>query len=88
MPRKTVAQAHQEQVLILCPTMAPNSGKYLGDYGYDLLLGLIAAFYVFMVPYTKVEESFNVQVTLIHSTLLICVCLLRNCKKVRDFKIL
>ncbi|KAH6826145.1 asparagine-linked glycosylation 12-like protein [Perilla frutescens var. hirtella] len=30
-------------------------------YGYDLLLGLIAAFYVFMVPYTKVEESFNVQ---------------------------
>ncbi|KAG6423285.1 hypothetical protein SASPL_113677 [Salvia splendens] len=30
-------------------------------YGYDLLLGLIAAFYVFMAPYTKVEESFNVQ---------------------------
>ncbi|GMP62157.1 hypothetical protein CsSME_00024360 [Camellia sinensis var. sinensis] len=29
--------------------------------GYDLLLGSIAAFYVFMVPYTKVEESFNVQ---------------------------
>ncbi|KAF3445600.1 hypothetical protein FNV43_RR10776 [Rhamnella rubrinervis] len=41
--------------------MAPNSGKYLGGYGYDLLLGSIAAFYVFMVPYTKVEESFNVQ---------------------------
>lgn len=30
--------------------------------GYDLLLGSIAAFYVLMVPYTKVEESFNVQV--------------------------
>ncbi|KAI5647521.1 hypothetical protein M9H77_33526 [Catharanthus roseus] len=29
--------------------------------GYDLLLGSIAAFYVLMVPYTKVEESFNVQ---------------------------
>ncbi|KAG5538758.1 hypothetical protein RHGRI_019344 [Rhododendron griersonianum] len=32
--------------------------------GYDLLLGSIAAFYVFMVPYTKVEESFNVQASL------------------------
>lgn len=31
--------------------------------GYDLLLGFIAAFYVFAVPYTKVEESFNIQVT-------------------------
>lgn len=30
--------------------------------GWDVLLGSIAAFYVFMVPYTKVEESFNVQV--------------------------
>ncbi|WRX08088.1 GPI mannosyltransferase - like 1 [Theobroma cacao] len=29
--------------------------------GYDLLLGSIAAFYVLMVPYTKVEESFNIQ---------------------------
>ncbi|KAG6786608.1 hypothetical protein POTOM_008214 [Populus tomentosa] len=29
--------------------------------GYDLLLGSIAAFYVFAVPYTKVEESFNIQ---------------------------
>ncbi|GAA0146567.1 glycosyltransferase [Lithospermum erythrorhizon] len=35
--------------------------KVLSIYGYDLLLGSIAAFYVFMVPYTKVEESFNVQ---------------------------
>lgn len=33
--------------------------------GYDLLLRSIAAFYVFMVPYTKVEESFNVQVPFI-----------------------
>ncbi|KAL5748453.1 hypothetical protein ACOSP7_025494 [Xanthoceras sorbifolium] len=31
------------------------------SYSYDLVLGSIAAFYVFMVPYTKVEESFNVQ---------------------------
>ncbi|KAJ7007396.1 dol-P-Man:Man(7)GlcNAc(2)-PP-Dol alpha-1,6-mannosyltransferase isoform X4 [Populus alba x Populus x berolinensis] len=29
--------------------------------GYDLLLGSIAAFYVFAIPYTKVEESFNIQ---------------------------
>ncbi|CAI0548374.1 unnamed protein product [Linum tenue] len=29
--------------------------------GYDLLLGSIAAFYVLMAPYTKVEESFNIQ---------------------------
>ncbi|GKV38604.1 hypothetical protein SLEP1_g46494 [Rubroshorea leprosula] len=28
-----------------------------------LLLGSTTAFYVFMVPYTKVEESFNVQIT-------------------------
>jgi hypothetical protein len=30
--------------------------------GWDLMLGSIAAFYAVMVPYTKVEESFNVQV--------------------------
>ncbi|XP_060219015.1 dol-P-Man:Man(7)GlcNAc(2)-PP-Dol alpha-1,6-mannosyltransferase [Lycium barbarum] len=41
--------------------MARKSEKFLELYGYDLLLGSIAAFYVFMVPYTKVEESFNVQ---------------------------
>ncbi|GMP62156.1 hypothetical protein CsSME_00024360 [Camellia sinensis var. sinensis] len=41
--------------------MARESSKFLELYGYDLLLGSIAAFYVFMVPYTKVEESFNVQ---------------------------
>uniref|UniRef100_A0A453CKC3 Mannosyltransferase n=1 Tax=Aegilops tauschii subsp. strangulata TaxID=200361 RepID=A0A453CKC3_AEGTS len=29
--------------------------------GWDLMLGSIAAFYAVMVPYTKVEESFNVQ---------------------------
>ncbi|OVA11300.1 GPI mannosyltransferase [Macleaya cordata] len=38
-----------------------KSSKFLQHYGWDLLLGSIAAFYVFMVPYTKVEESFNVQ---------------------------
>ncbi|KAL5560554.1 hypothetical protein UlMin_036765 [Ulmus minor] len=41
--------------------MAANSSKLLNCYGYDLLLGAIATFYVFTVPYTKVEESFNVQ---------------------------
>lgn len=35
--------------------------KFLRDFGWDLLLGSIAAFYVIMIPYTKVEESFNVQ---------------------------
>ncbi|XP_010246100.1 PREDICTED: dol-P-Man:Man(7)GlcNAc(2)-PP-Dol alpha-1,6-mannosyltransferase isoform X2 [Nelumbo nucifera] len=38
-----------------------KSSKIFQRYGWDLLLGSIAAFYVFMVPYTKVEESFNVQ---------------------------
>ncbi|GAV84469.1 Glyco_transf_22 domain-containing protein [Cephalotus follicularis] len=37
------------------------ASKFLQLYGYDLLLGSIAAFYVLMVPYTKVEESFNIQ---------------------------
>ncbi|XP_009603143.1 dol-P-Man:Man(7)GlcNAc(2)-PP-Dol alpha-1,6-mannosyltransferase isoform X2 [Nicotiana tomentosiformis] len=41
--------------------MARKSDKFLELYGYDLVLGSIAAFYVFTVPYTKVEESFNVQ---------------------------
>ncbi|KAF3637951.1 Dol-P-Man:Man(7)GlcNAc(2)-PP-Dol alpha-1,6-mannosyltransferase [Capsicum annuum] len=41
--------------------MARKFEKLLELYGYDLLLGSVAAFYVFMVPYTKVEESFNLQ---------------------------
>ncbi|XP_038874511.1 dol-P-Man:Man(7)GlcNAc(2)-PP-Dol alpha-1,6-mannosyltransferase isoform X1 [Benincasa hispida] len=41
--------------------MAPKSSKFLERFRYDLLLGSIVAFYAFMVPYTKVEESFNVQ---------------------------
>ncbi|XP_010540210.1 PREDICTED: dol-P-Man:Man(7)GlcNAc(2)-PP-Dol alpha-1,6-mannosyltransferase isoform X2 [Tarenaya hassleriana] len=41
--------------------MGSISSKFLQSYGYDLILGSIAAFYVFMAPYTKVEESFNVQ---------------------------
>ncbi|CAJ1948966.1 unnamed protein product [Sphenostylis stenocarpa] len=43
--------------------MASNSKSetFLQRYGYDLLLGSIAALYVLTVPYTKVEESFNVQ---------------------------
>ncbi|URD77879.1 Alg9-like mannosyltransferase family [Musa troglodytarum] len=45
------------------PSASSSSGfsKYLQDYGWDLLIGSIAAFYAIMVPYTKVEESFNVQ---------------------------
>jgi len=38
-----------------------SSSTFVKNYGYDLLLGSIAAFYIVMVPYTKVEESFNVQ---------------------------
>ncbi|XP_057445644.1 dol-P-Man:Man(7)GlcNAc(2)-PP-Dol alpha-1,6-mannosyltransferase-like isoform X2 [Lotus japonicus] len=38
-----------------------NSNSNSKSYGYDLLLGSIAAFYTITVPYTKVEESFNVQ---------------------------
>ncbi|KAL2460917.1 Dol-P-Man:Man(7)GlcNAc(2)-PP-Dol alpha-1 [Abeliophyllum distichum] len=41
--------------------MAPKFLNFMQFYGYDLLLGSIAAFYVFMAPYTKVEESFNIQ---------------------------
>uniref|UniRef100_A0A0E0PC89 Mannosyltransferase n=1 Tax=Oryza rufipogon TaxID=4529 RepID=A0A0E0PC89_ORYRU len=37
------------------------AARLLREYGWDLLLGSIAAFYAVMVPYTKVEESFNVQ---------------------------
>ncbi|XP_078437862.1 homolog of asparagine-linked glycosylation 12 isoform X2 [Wolffia australiana] len=42
-------------------TSIASSPKFLQQFGWDLLLGSIAAFYVFTVPYTKVEESFNVQ---------------------------
>ncbi|MQL75240.1 hypothetical protein Taro_007618 [Colocasia esculenta] len=49
----------------MAPSTADASGrgpsKFLERFGWDLLLGSIAAFYVFTVPYTKVEESFNVQ---------------------------
>ncbi|XP_057532584.1 dol-P-Man:Man(7)GlcNAc(2)-PP-Dol alpha-1,6-mannosyltransferase isoform X1 [Amaranthus tricolor] len=41
--------------------MAHKSGNFLHNYGYDLILGSVAAFYVFSIPYTKVEESFNMQ---------------------------
>ncbi|KAK3144087.1 hypothetical protein QOZ80_4AG0308640 [Eleusine coracana subsp. coracana] len=36
-------------------------GGWLAGWGWDLLLGSIVAFYAVMAPYTKVEESFNVQ---------------------------
>ncbi|KAL6494141.1 hypothetical protein OROGR_032050 [Orobanche gracilis] len=42
-------------------TMMAINSKYMQSHGYDVLLGSIATFYVFMAPYTKVEESFNVQ---------------------------
>ncbi|CAM8923905.1 unnamed protein product [Rhodiola kirilowii] len=42
-------------------SMNHKSPAFMKSYGYDLILGSIAAFYVLMVPYTKVEESFNVQ---------------------------
>ncbi|CAJ2664960.1 unnamed protein product [Trifolium pratense] len=38
-----------------------KSATFLKNYGYDFLLGSIATFYILSVPYTKVEESFNVQ---------------------------
>ncbi|XP_074280040.1 dol-P-Man:Man(7)GlcNAc(2)-PP-Dol alpha-1,6-mannosyltransferase [Silene latifolia] len=41
--------------------MASKSSKLLNQYGYDLILWSVAAFYVFATPYTKVEESFNMQ---------------------------
>ena len=45
------------------PKPAPaSSGGWFAGWGWDLMLGSIAAFYAVMAPYTKVEESFNVQV--------------------------
>ncbi|KMZ67791.1 Dol-P-Man:Man(7)GlcNAc(2)-PP-Dol alpha-1,6-mannosyltransferase, family GT22 [Zostera marina] len=38
-----------------------DSCSFLQRFGWDLLLGSITTFYVIAVPYTKVEESFNVQ---------------------------
>ncbi|OEL19091.1 Dol-P-Man:Man(7)GlcNAc(2)-PP-Dol alpha-1,6-mannosyltransferase [Dichanthelium oligosanthes] len=38
-----------------------SSGGWLAGWGWDLMLGSIAVFYAVMAPYTKVEESFNVQ---------------------------
>ncbi|XP_066348683.1 dol-P-Man:Man(7)GlcNAc(2)-PP-Dol alpha-1,6-mannosyltransferase-like isoform X3 [Miscanthus floridulus] len=42
---------------------AAGGGGWLSRWGWDLMLGSIAAFYAVMAPYTKVEESFNVQAT-------------------------
>ncbi|PWZ41542.1 Dol-P-Man:Man(7)GlcNAc(2)-PP-Dol alpha-1,6-mannosyltransferase [Zea mays] len=43
------------------PKPAAAGGGWLSGWGWDLMLGSIAAFYAVMAPYTKVEESFNVQ---------------------------
>ncbi|KAG2573728.1 hypothetical protein PVAP13_7KG272855 [Panicum virgatum] len=44
------------------PKPAPaSSGGWFAGWGWDLMLGSIAAFYAVMAPYNKVEESFNVQ---------------------------
>jgi alpha-1,6-mannosyltransferase len=44
------------------PKPAPaSSGGWFAGWGWDLMFGSIAAFYAVMAPYTKVEESFNVQ---------------------------
>uniref|UniRef100_A0A0E0H3T7 Mannosyltransferase n=1 Tax=Oryza nivara TaxID=4536 RepID=A0A0E0H3T7_ORYNI len=45
----------------MAPPRPSPAARLLREYGWDLLLGSIAAFYAVMVPYTKVEESFNVQ---------------------------
>ncbi|KAL5862595.1 hypothetical protein ACOSQ3_000109 [Xanthoceras sorbifolium] len=45
---------------------ANRRAKYQQSLGYDLVLGSVAAIYVFTVPYTKVEESFNVQTHSFH----------------------
>uniref|UniRef100_A0A0E0KTF8 Mannosyltransferase n=1 Tax=Oryza punctata TaxID=4537 RepID=A0A0E0KTF8_ORYPU len=45
----------------MAPPRPSPAARILREYGWDLLLGSIAAFYAVMVPYTKVEESFNVQ---------------------------
>ncbi|EEC77740.1 hypothetical protein OsI_16856 [Oryza sativa Indica Group] len=46
----------------MAPPRPSPAARLLREYGWDLLLGSIAAFYAVMVPYTKVEESFNVPV--------------------------
>uniref|UniRef100_A0A0D9W7S7 Mannosyltransferase n=1 Tax=Leersia perrieri TaxID=77586 RepID=A0A0D9W7S7_9ORYZ len=45
----------------MAPPRPSPAARLLREYGWDLMLGSIAAFYAVMVPYTKVEESFNVQ---------------------------
>ncbi|KAK6918670.1 GPI mannosyltransferase [Dillenia turbinata] len=61
---KPNSSAYAPAVLWVFLSQAMATGKssnFFDRYGFDLLLGSIAAFYVFMVPYTKVEESFNIQ---------------------------
>ncbi|XP_010933573.1 dol-P-Man:Man(7)GlcNAc(2)-PP-Dol alpha-1,6-mannosyltransferase isoform X2 [Elaeis guineensis] len=43
------------------PASNEKSSEFFRNYGWDVILGTIASFYVIMIPYTKVEESFNVQ---------------------------
>ncbi|KAG0460383.1 hypothetical protein HPP92_020275 [Vanilla planifolia] len=44
-----------------CVCSDKSFSKFLHAFGWDLILASIAVFYAIMVPYTKVEESFNVQ---------------------------
>ncbi|KAJ3680556.1 hypothetical protein LUZ60_016834 [Juncus effusus] len=61
--RKNTQRKRELSCLAMAPATKTNlkSSKFLQNYGWDVLLGSIALFYTILVPYTKVEESFNVQ---------------------------
>jgi hypothetical protein len=61
-PPPAVPQVHTPLPIMPRAKAAAAGGDCLAGWGWDLLLGSIAAFYAVLAPYTKVEESFNVQV--------------------------